>query len=309
MREAISPRGRIRRWTLALACVLAPCRRPRRRSVPGAGPALGHPRREALPHGERRHRRAKRVTFGVPFTRGSLPPAALAKVRVLKGRQRDPGLRPGPHALAARQQSGHRRPVRPRGAHPDPLHVRGGLSPAPRRSPWSGARRRAPRTSPRFTNPRTAWHLVTTGSFVAADNVFEPDVYAVLPKAHLTQGPLRLGRALPFDDSVTEARSDPAVMDATEHWPGFLEQEHAPRTTSTPRSTRTTRAVTPANRCPYKTDSEPWLYDRPVHHVRPLPAHRRPEAPARGGAQRAVLQGPAVARHHDAARAPSASSS
>src|SRR4030095_8441999 len=85
MREAIPARGRIRRWSLVLTCALAPAvahavdpfQAPAQTSgtvavklYPTEGVATGV---------------ARRVTFGVPFTRGSLTPADVAKVRVLKG--------------------------------------------------------------------------------------------------------------------------------------------------------------------------------------------------------------------------------
>src|SRR4029450_8048645 len=84
MREAIPARGRVRRWSLALACALAPAvahavdpfQAPAQTSgtvavklYPTEGVATGV---------------ATRVTFGVPFTRGSLSPADVATVRVLK---------------------------------------------------------------------------------------------------------------------------------------------------------------------------------------------------------------------------------
>ncbi|HEX6738261.1 MAG TPA: hypothetical protein VF310_08325, partial [Vicinamibacteria bacterium] len=115
---------------------------------------------------------------------------------------------------------------------------------------------------PTLEAPRNGWHQVTTGSFAAADNVFEPDVYAVLPKAHLVKGILRPMRMTPAGDTVTEARSDPAVMDATEHWPGYLEYDHASKNFLYAFINRDDPQVTPPNQCPYKTDSEPWLYDR-----------------------------------------------
>jgi Bacterial Ig domain/Putative binding domain, N-terminal len=263
MRQAISPRGRIRRWTLALACVLAPAVAhavdPFQAPVQTSGTvAVKLYPTEGVATGV-----ARRVTFGVPFTRGSLTTANVAKVRVLKGGVEIPAyvhaIAPWRHVSNPAIDGQSVRVVRIQinytfaAAYPasETITVEWGLT---------------PRTQdvPTFVDPRTAWHLVNAGSFVAADNVYEPDVYAVLPPSVLSQGVLRPGRALPVDPSVTEARSNPSVMDATEHWPGFREQEHAAKNNFYSVINEDDPAVTPANRCPYKTDSESWLYDRPA---------------------------------------------
>ena len=206
---------------------------------------------------------ATSVTFGVPFTRGSLSSADLATVRVLKAgvevpafvqalalwrHVSDPSI-DGQSVRVVRLQVSHTFATSYPGS--ETITVQWGIT---------------PRTQNVATlvDPRTAWHLVTSGSFVAADNVYEPDVYAVLPREVLTQGVLKPGRALPVDASVTESRSDPSVMDATEHWPGFREQEHAAKNNFYSVINEDDPAVTAANRCPYKTDSESWLYDRPA---------------------------------------------
>src|SRR4030095_11839764 len=261
MREAIPARGRIRRWALPLACALAP---PAAHAVdPFQAPAQtsGTVAVKLYPTEGVATGVARRVTFGVPFTRGSLTPADVAQVRVLKGGVEIPAyvqaIAPWRHVSNPAIDGQSVRVVRIQinytfaAAYPasETITVEWGLNPRTQNVAT-------------FVDPRTAWHLVTAGSFVAADNVYEPDVYAVLPPSVLSPGVLRPGRALPVDPSVTEARSDPSVMDATEHWPGFREQEHAAKNNFYSVINEDDPAVTAANRCPYKTDSESWLYDR-----------------------------------------------
>jgi hypothetical protein len=204
---------------------------------------------------------AKLVTFGVPFSRGSVDAAGLAKVRVLKAGSEIPAwveqLTPWRHTTnplidghsvrVARIQIQYAFSV----SYPsfETVTVEWGLT------------TRA-QSRPSFTSPRTAWHLVTSGSYAGADGVSEPDVYAVLPAAHLSHGALRLTRMNPFDPGVAEGRDDPYAMDAVEHWPGFEEQEHAAKNNSFTLVNEDDPRVAPKNYCPYKTDYEPWLYDR-----------------------------------------------
>lgn len=201
------------------------------------------------------------VTFGVPFPRGSVTVAGLATLRVLSGGTEVPAfveqLTPWRHATnpaidgqsvrVARVQIHHTFAVG-YPAHEDVMVE------------WGFTNRLA--NVPTLENPRNGWHLVTTGSFVGADGVNEPDVYAVLPRTHLAKGAVRPLRMQPIERSVTEPRSNPATMDAIETWPDFLEQEHAQKNNFYSVINEDDPLVTPANRCPYKTDSEPWLYDR-----------------------------------------------
>ena len=204
---------------------------------------------------------SKLVTFGVPFPRGSITVAGLAKVRVLEAGSEIPAwveqLTPWRHTTdpavdgqsvrVARIQFQYSFAV----AYPsfETVTLEWGLT------------NRA-QSLPGFTDPRTAWHLVTTGSYAAADGVSEPDVYAVLPAAHLSQGALKLTRMDAFDPSVAEGRDDPYAMDAVEHWPGYEEQQHAAKNNSFTLVNEDDPRVDPRNYCPYKTDYEPWLYDR-----------------------------------------------
>jgi len=201
------------------------------------------------------------VTFGLPLTRGSLTPADLTRVRVLRGGVEIPAhvslLTPWRHATNPSLDGTSVRVARIQihqtfqTGYPgfETVTVEWGLH---------------PRTLdvPTAVDPRTAWHRVTSGSFVSADNVYEPDAYAVLPAAHLAQGILRPTRSVAFDPSVPEVREDPAAMDAILTWPGFQEQEHASKNNLYSVVNQDDPLVTPPNQCPYKTDAEPWLYDR-----------------------------------------------
>ena len=64
------------------------------------------------------------VTFGVPFTRGSVTPAQLAQVRVLKDGVEVPAFVEQLTPWRSIDDPAHRRPIRPRGPRPDPPHLR-----------------------------------------------------------------------------------------------------------------------------------------------------------------------------------------
>jgi hypothetical protein len=201
------------------------------------------------------------VTFGVPFTRGSLAPERLATVRVLRNGAEVPAyveqLTPWRHARDARLDGASVRVARVQ-----IVHTFSARFPASETVTveW-GVRARA-RSLPSLADPRSAWHLVTTGSFEAADGVSEPDVYAVLPSDHLADGALRAARMLPMDPSVPEEREDPEVIEAVGHWPGYVELDRAAKNNFYTVLNEDDPRVTEENRCPYKVDYEPWLYDR-----------------------------------------------
>ena len=127
------------------------------------------------------------VTFGVPFTRGSVSQPQLAQVRVLKNGVEIPAfveqLTPwrsidnpsvdGQSVRVARIQV----PYTFASLNPETITVQ-----------WGGVARTLNR--PTLQDPRIEWHTVTSGTFVAADNVEEPDVLPVLPKAYLAKGML-----------------------------------------------------------------------------------------------------------------------
>jgi hypothetical protein len=201
------------------------------------------------------------VTFGMPFPRGSVLPAEINRIRVLNSqRQEIPAFvesqTPWRHATDASKNNTSVRIARiqinhvPSVSHPnfDTIYVE-----------WGRNNRALNQT---FVNPRNSWHQVTSGSFVSADNVYEPDVFAVLPAQWLSRGVLRVGQMHAFDPIVTEARDSPAVMDATEHYPDYQEQQYASKnffyTAINEFGSDTPSTVLN----PYRTVDEPWLYDR-----------------------------------------------
>jgi hypothetical protein len=206
---------------------------------------------------------ARIVTFGMPFPRGSVQPTEIANIRVLNAaRQEIPAFveaqTPWRHAADSTKNGTSVRVARIQISHTptvnypnfDTIYVEWG---------------RSARTQNRaFVDPRASWHLVTSGTYVATDNVREPDVFAVLPGSWLSLGLLRVGRMDPFDPIVAEARDSPTTMDATQNYPAYLEQQYASKnffyTAINEWGSDTPPAV--ANQNPYKTVDEPWLYDR-----------------------------------------------
>lgn len=199
------------------------------------------------------------VTFGVPFPRGSLTQAGLANVRVFKGAVEIPAyvdqLTPWRHRLVPALDGTSVRVARIQ------IHYTFVSTAAESiRVEWGGAPRQQNVTT--LTAVRNGWHTVTSGTYVAADNVQEPDVYAVLDRAWLSLGALKGNQSIAFDGSNTEPRDNPVTNDGIEHWPGFQEADRAAKNNFYNLINQDDPAVTAGNRCPYKTDYEPWLYDR-----------------------------------------------
>ena len=192
------------------------------------------------------------VTFGVPFTRGSVTAAQLTNVRVLKNgveipayveqltpwRSIDDAAIDGQSVRVARIQI----PYTFASLSTESIVVQ-----------WGGPARSLNRTN--LLDPRLAWHTVTTGTFVAGDNVEEPDVLPVLPKEHLAKGMLD-ARTDPTASAVTPTRDDPATMDAMS-FTGYTELDYAQKNFF-----YTIINQNPGITVNYKTDPEPWLYDR-----------------------------------------------
>ncbi len=202
------------------------------------------------------------VTFGMPFTRGSITRDGLATVRVL-----DSGGSEIPAYVGQTVPWRHLTDTSVDGASVRIAlvqfeYVFSGRSPSPQTVTvaWGGTERM--RTRAAKTDPRSAWHLVTGGSFEAGDGVWEPDVYAVPPKELLCRGAVRPARMLPLGDDVPAGREDPSGIDIDRDWPGWSVEEHARHnfffTITNDGDPRTARD----NLCPYKTHYEPWLYDR-----------------------------------------------
>jgi hypothetical protein len=216
------------------------------------------------------------VTFGLPFARKSVTASDLAKVRVLiDGAEVSAHvglLTPWRHLVDASDDGKFVRVARIQ-----LRHTFATVAPKDIVVEWGSVARTKDVAT--LTRVRDGWHRVNTGTFATADNVDEPNVYALLPATRLSAGSLKTMPMQPFDPSVGEARDNPATMDATEHYPAFREQEHASKNFFYTAIGEDDPAVTTANRCAYKTDSEPWLYDRAsaffnVHfrsgHLKPL---------------------------------------
>src|SRR5262249_40492820 len=145
------------------------------------------------------------VTFGVPFTRGSLTPAQLSQIRVLKNGAEVPAF---VEELAAWRNvddpaiDGQSVRV----ARIQIPYTFATLNPETIRVQWGGPLRALNVAT--MQDPRLEWHAVTTGSFVAGDNVEEPDVLPVLPKEYLAKGMLD-APTQPTANGVAETRDDP----------------------------------------------------------------------------------------------------
>lgn len=203
------------------------------------------------------------ITFGVPFPRGSITQAGLSKLRVLDSRNQEipafvEQLTPWRHINNAALDNTSVRVAR--------IQIRRSLAVVhpnaeTLRVEWGFSDRTQSR--PSLENPRNGWQPVTTGSFVAADGVAEPRVYAVLSSSVLSKGLLRLGPMRPFHQDIAATRDDPAVMDATEHYPEYREQMFASKNFFYAHINEDDARVTVANQTPYKAaEGEPWLYDR-----------------------------------------------
>ena len=199
------------------------------------------------------------VTFGVPFPRGSVSAAGLANLRVLKGGSEIPAfvnqMTPWRHRLDAGLDGSSVRVARIQ-----ILYSFAASAPETIVVSWGGAPRQL--DVPTLLPVRNGWHTVASGSFVAADNVQEPDVYAVLPREWLSLGALKGNRSLAFDAGNAEPRDNPSGNDAIEHWPAYTEADRAAKNNFYTIVNQDDAAVSAGNRCPYKTDFEPWLYDR-----------------------------------------------
>jgi hypothetical protein len=198
--------------------------------------------------------------FGVPFPRDSISEAGLATLRVFDGGVEIPAyvqqLTPWRHRTNAAIDGQSVRVALVQ------VEVAFANTSQPKRIvvEWGALPRSLNR--PARALRATTWHQVTSGSFVAADNVFEPNVYATLPAGWLSRGLLRANQALPFAADHPPTRDNPATNVGIATWPGFTEADHALKNNFYTVINEDDPLVTVANRCPYKTAFEPWLYDR-----------------------------------------------
>jgi len=202
------------------------------------------------------------ASFGVPFPRGSITSAGLATLRVSDGNGEVAAY------VDALTPWRHRRTPAL-----DQTSVRVALiqvertftGPGQRQTltaSWGGAARTLDR--PTRALRASTWYAVNDAEFAAADGVMEPRVYALLPPGWLSRGVLRGTRALPFETDHAEARDSPAAMDAITIWPGYTEADRALKNDFYTVTNRDDPLVAAGNLCPYKTQFEPWLYDRPA---------------------------------------------
>ena len=199
------------------------------------------------------------VTFGLPFPRGSITSAGLSTVRVLNGGVEIPAhvaeMTPWRHRTIPALDG-----TSVRVARVQIQFTFASLAPANITVAWGGVARQL--NVPGLTPVRSGWHTVNTGSYASADNVQEPDVYAVLPKAWLSLGMLKGSQSLAFDNGNLEARDSPATNAGISHWSGYQEADRAAKNNFYSAINQDDPRVTAANQCKYKTDYEPWLYDR-----------------------------------------------
>lgn len=195
---------------------------------------------------------AEMVTFGVPFTRGWVSQPQLSQLRVLKNGAEIPAfveqLTPwrsvdnpsidGQSVRVARIQI----PYTFAALNSETITVQ-----------WGGPARTLNLAT--MQDPRLEWHSVTSGSFVAADSVEEPDVLPVLPKAYLSKGMFD-AQTLSTASGVADTRDDPAAMNSMS-FTGYTEYDYAEKNFFF-----TTINQNPGITIDYKAQSEPWLYDR-----------------------------------------------
>jgi len=143
--------------------------------------------------------------------------------------------------------------------HPDSVYI-AALSPESITVQWAG--RRATSTAP-MQDPRLEWHLVTSGTFVAADNVESRTFCPCCPAP-----------TWPWACSTPE-RDPPIAAWPRPRRPGRDEFEdlHGYPSTTPPRELFLHHHQ-PEFQHPidYKTQAEPWLYAPLVWHVRALHA-------------------------------------
>jgi hypothetical protein len=206
---------------------------------------------------------SKLVTFGVPFTRGSLLPSQISKIRVLPTATSNTEIpayvsqvTPWRHLTNTAIDNQSARVVKIQIQHTfsvsypnyETIYIQYGTS-----------NRTNNVTS--FTNPKTAWHVSNSGEFLTADNIMEPDVYAVLPKQYLCNGALKLSRMKPISNSVPATREDPATVEAMTDV-NYSKYDRAQHNFFYSIINEDSPLVTTANKCNYKTDFDTWLYDR-----------------------------------------------
>jgi Secretion system C-terminal sorting domain len=203
------------------------------------------------------------VTFGIPFTRGSLLPSELSKIRLLPTPASNTEITvyvsqvtPWRHLTNTVVDNQSVRIVKIQMQHTfsvsypnfETVYVQYGIS-------------NRTNTITNFVNPKTAWHIANTENFLQADNIMEPDVYAVLPKQYLCNGALKLSRMKPLSNTIPATRENPSTVESLVDV-NYSKYDHAQHNFFYSIINEDSPLVSNVNKCNYKTDSEPWLYDR-----------------------------------------------
>ncbi|TJY40634.1 hypothetical protein E5161_15865 [Cohnella pontilimi] len=199
------------------------------------------------------------VTFGVPFTRGSVTEEQLEQVRVMKNGVEIPAfveqLTPWRHVSNTGIDQASVRFARIQ------IHytfVQTYPSYEEITVEWGGPARAQNVSS--LEDPRSAWHLVTSGTFVAEDNVYEPDVYAVLPKDIMIDGAIRPHLMTPMNDDIPLTRQDPLKVKSQLPMDQYLAYDHS----SVNNFYTAINEDDPIEHrlMNYKTVGDVWLFDR-----------------------------------------------
>ncbi len=203
------------------------------------------------------------VTFGVPFTRGTLLPSETSKIRILPTATSNTEIpanvsqvTPWRHLTNTAINNQSVRIVKIQIQHTfnvtypnyETIYLQYGIS-------------NRTNNVANLTNPKTAWHTANTENFTQADNITEPDVYAVLPKQYLCNGALKNARMKPMSNTIPATRENPSTVEALIDI-NYSKLDNAQHNFFYSIINEDSPLVTNANKCQYKTESEPWLYDR-----------------------------------------------
>lgn len=200
------------------------------------------------------------VTFGIPFTKGTMTPEELKTLRILKNDCEIPSfvemLTPWRHIEDDRKDCKWVRIARVqisytfKTQYPDYEVIT---------VEWGKNNRQQNVLT--LENPRKCWHKVISGSFDEDDHIFEPDVYAVLPKEILSLGVMKTPMK-PFPDCIEEKRDNPSIIKQEGFLKDYMDYDYASKNFFYTIINEDDPLVSSENQSPYKSSYEPWLYDR-----------------------------------------------
>lgn len=192
------------------------------------------------------------VTFGFPFPRGSVTVAGLSKVRILKNGSEISAyvnqLTPWRHIYNTNIDGQSVRVARIQisytfsSTNPENITVEWGLNDRTK-------------NISSLTSVRNGWHKVTSGTFrnpPSGHSVYEPNIYAVLPKAYMCLGLLREPMK-PMDNVVGEVQDSGEDMQ-NYNFTGYQKYDFM--------SKNLFYTYAQNNFANMYTATEPWLYDR-----------------------------------------------